>query len=108
MTTFAQARAFLLAHRTDYAGAVAEFRWPAPEPFNWALDWFDAELAHGENGRKPALKVLGAEVETLSFAELSEASARAANGLRALGAKRGDRLLLMLGNAPALWIAGPD
>ena len=45
------------------------------------------------------------EVETLTFAELSEASSRAANGLRALGAKRGDRLLLMLGNTPALWIA---
>src|SRR5665647_2532059 len=45
MTTFQEARAFLLKHRTDYDKAVADFRWPDPSPFNWALDWFDAELA---------------------------------------------------------------
>ena len=35
MTTFAEARQFLLDHREDYAGAYAGFRWPepaAPEP----------------------------------------------------------------------------
>ncbi len=46
MTTFQEARAFLLQHRTDYDAAVNGFRWPDPVPFNWALDWFDAELAH--------------------------------------------------------------
>src|SRR5215469_10490446 len=45
MTTFQEARAFLLEHRTDYDAAVKGFRWPDPVPFNWALDWFDAELA---------------------------------------------------------------
>ncbi len=45
MTTFQEARAFLLKHRTDYDAAVKGFRWPDPVPFNWALDWFDAELA---------------------------------------------------------------
>src|SRR4029077_5982729 len=45
MTTFQEARAFLLEHRTDYDAAVKGFRWPDPAPFNWALDWFDAELA---------------------------------------------------------------
>jgi acetyl-CoA synthetase len=102
---FKSARDLLLALRDNYEFARSGFQWPKLTRFNWALDWFDAELAKGEHGRKPALKVLGAEVETLTFAELSEASSRAANGLRALGAKRGDRLLLMLGNTPALWIA---
>ncbi len=102
---FKSARDLLLALRDNYEFARSGFQWPKLSRFNWALDWFDAELAKGEHGRKPALKVLGAEVETLTFAELSEASARAANGLRALGAQRGDRLLLMLGNTPALWIA---
>ena len=50
---FRAARDFLLAHRTDYAKAYAEFRWPELKKFNLALDWFDAELAHGEHGRRP-------------------------------------------------------
>ncbi len=42
---FKAARDFLLAHRTDYATAYRDFRWPEVDKFNWALDWFDAELA---------------------------------------------------------------
>ena len=45
MPSFRQSRDFLLAHRTDYEKAVAGFRWPESVPFNWAIDWFDAELA---------------------------------------------------------------
>ena len=74
-----------------------------PERFNWALEWFDAELAAGEHGRRTALKVIGERVETRTFAELAHESSRLANGLRALGAKRGDRLLMMLGVVPELW-----
>ena len=54
MTTFQEARAFLLKHRTDYDAAVKEFRWPDPVPFNWALDWFDAELARNADSRDRA------------------------------------------------------
>ena len=38
---FLEARDLLLRHRTDYASAYAEFRWPALDSFNWALDYFD-------------------------------------------------------------------
>ncbi|HKM60945.1 MAG TPA: hypothetical protein VJY39_00510 [Acidisphaera sp.] len=48
MTSFADARAFLLKHRTDYDAAMAGFEWPRPVNFNWALDWFDSELAQGK------------------------------------------------------------
>ena len=59
MTTFAEARAFLLKHRTDYATARADFRWPDPCPYNWALDWFDAELGHALDSRdRPALWIV--------------------------------------------------
>jgi acetyl-CoA synthetase len=101
--TFREARDLLLQFRDDYHGARAAFVWPRPERFNWALDWFDAELAAGEHGAKIALKVIGDRVETPTFAELSRESSRLANGLRALGAKRGDRLLMMLGVVPELW-----
>ena len=93
----------MLHYRDDYHGARAAFVWPRPARFNWALDWFDAELAAGEGGLKPALKVIGDRVETRTFADLSRESSRLANGLRALGAKRGDRLLMMLGVGPELW-----
>src|ERR1044071_3530754 len=107
MTTFQEARAFLLKHRTDYDAAVKGFRWPDPVPFNWALDWFDAELARGPASRdRTALWIVDAAQDKqtkLSFAELSQRSNRVANFLRAQGLKRGDHLLLLLGNVVPLW-----
>lgn len=104
MTTqaFKAARDFLFAHREDYATAHRDFRWPEMEHFNYALDWFDAELAVN-HPNDLALKIAGEGAATRTFAELSEASNRIANGLRALGVKRGERILLMLGNVVPLW-----
>jgi acetyl-CoA synthetase len=105
MTSFKDARAFLLDHRTDYDAAVTGFRWPDPVPFNWALDWFDAELAHDAESRdRPALWIVDQGKETKpSFAELSRRSNQVANFLRAQGIRRGDHLLLLLGNVVPLW-----
>jgi acetyl-CoA synthetase len=107
MTTFQQSRAFLLQHRTDYDGAVKGFRWPDPVPFNWALDWFDAELARAaESKDRPALWIVDADDDRetkLSFEALSHRSNQVANFLRAQGLRRGDHLLLLLGNVVPLW-----
>jgi acetyl-CoA synthetase len=107
MTTFKEARAFLLKNRTDYDAAVEGFRWPDPVAFNWALDWFDAELARDPDSKhRTALWIVESPSnrETkLSFAELSRRSNQVANFLRALGVKRGDHLLLLLGNVVPLW-----
>jgi acetyl-CoA synthetase len=107
MTNFQEARAFLLKHRMDYDAAVKGFRWPDPSPFNWALDWFDAELARDPESRdRTALWIVdaGQDRETkLSFATLSRRSNQVANFLRAQGVRRGDHLLLLLGNVVPLW-----
>ncbi|MGX1322072.1 acetyl-CoA synthetase [Bradyrhizobium sp. USDA 377] len=107
MTTFQDARAFLLHNRTDYETAVRDFRWPDPVPFNWALDWFDAELAaNAESKDRPALWIVDAAQDKqtkLSFAALSKRSNQVANFLRSQGLRRGDHLLLLLGNVVPLW-----
>jgi acetyl-CoA synthetase len=99
---FIAARDFLFAHRTDYQNAYREFRWPVFDKFNWALDYFD-RMAYGND--RPALWIVneGGDEVRISFAEMAERSSRVANYLRGLGVKRGDRILLMLGNVVPLW-----
>src|SRR5690606_4080879 len=98
MSDFRAARDFLL--QADYATARSEFRWPELGAFNWALDWFDGVLA-AETPDRTALKITGRVSYT--FAELSARSSRVANWLHEQGVRRGDRILLMLGNQPELW-----
>jgi acetyl-CoA synthetase len=99
--SFLEARDLLLAHRTDYEAARRQFRWPHLDRFNWALDYFD-ELAKGND--RPALWVVDDAGEVkLSFAELSRRSGQVANFLRARGVRRGDAVLMMLGNVVPLW-----
>ena len=102
VTAFLAARDFLFAHRTDYHTAYARFEWPRLERFNWALDYFDP-MARG-NGRA-ALRIVrddGSD-RAYSFDEMSRRSNQVANALRTLGARRGDRLLLMLPNVVQTW-----
>jgi acetyl-CoA synthetase len=101
---FRAARAFLLEHREDYDAAYRDFRWPALDRFNWALDWFDAYAAGNDATALWIVDDEGGEVRW-SFAEMAERSNRVANFLRGLGVRRGDRVLLMLPNVAPLWEA---
>jgi acetyl-CoA synthetase len=99
---FLAARDFLLAHSNDLEAACAGFAWPQLERFNWAVDYFDAVARDND---APALHILeesGAEAR-LSYRELSRRSSQVAAFLTGLGAARGDRVLLMLGNEVPLW-----
>jgi acetyl-CoA synthetase len=99
---FLAARDFLIANRKDYERAYGEFRWPELDRFNWALDYFD-RMAYGND--RPALWIVneGGGEQKLSFHEVAERSGRVANFLRGVGVRRGDRILLMLGNVVPLW-----
>ena len=99
---FLEARDFLLAHREDYDTAYAKFRWPSLGRFNWAIDYFD-ELAKGNS--RPALRIVGDDDQerVYTFSDLRDRSNTVANALRAAGARRGDRLLLMLPNVEQTW-----
>jgi acetyl-CoA synthetase len=102
---FRQARDYLLARREDYGAAYGGFAWPRPAEFNWALDWFDVIARNPVNERRYALWIVeedGSEGRW-TFPELAERSSRVANWLRAQGVRRGDRLVLMLGNQVELW-----
>ncbi len=101
---FLAARDLLLLHRRDIAAARAAFRWPALGRFNWALDYFDRMAAGNDVS---ALRFIGpgALDASISFAALSARSNQVANHLRASGVRRGDRILLLLGNVQPLWEA---
>lgn len=96
------ARDFLLQHRDNYEVAYAGFSWPDLPIYNFATDWFDG-LAE-ENPDGIALWVIDGTDETkLTFAELAARSTAAAHLLAELGLRRGDRLLMVLGNCVPLW-----
>ena len=101
---FWAARDLLLRHRADLDAARREFRWPVLDRFNWALDHFD-RMAAG-NGAA-ALRFIGpGDLDaSVSFADMARRSNQVANHLRALGVRRGDRILLLLGNVQPLWEA---
>jgi acetyl-CoA synthetase len=100
---FRAARDLLLRYRDDYDTARASFAWPGLGEFNWALDWFDVIAA--EHPDRTALRVAGDDGsdESVSYAAMAARSGQVANWLRGLGVRRGDRVLLMLGNIVPLW-----
>ncbi|HEY2060361.1 AMP-binding protein [Amycolatopsis sp. NBC_01480] len=102
---FRAARDYLQAHREDYDTAVREFAWPELTEFNWALDWFDVVARDPANAERYALWIVeedGTE-NRWTYPEMAARSNRVANWLRRLGVRRGDRLILMLGNQGELW-----
>ena len=97
------ARDLLLALRDRHEDALESFAWPPISgEFNWAVDWFD-EVARGQE--RPAL-VLAEEdgsVLRVSYDEMRRRSNRLAAWLRTQGVRKGDRVMLMLGNQVELW-----
>ncbi len=103
-------------HLTDYAAARAAFSWeavraeldglPGGRGLNMAHEAVDRHAA-GPRRRHLALRWLGkrGEIRDFTYADLREASNRFANALRALGVGAGERVYVLAGRIPELYIA---
>jgi acetyl-CoA synthetase len=100
----------------DYEQACATFSWnearcaleglPGGRGLNIAHEAVDRHAA-GARARHVALRWLGrrGELRELRYAELRELSNRAANALAGLGVRAGERVFLLAGRIPELYVA---
>lgn len=95
----------MLPERADYATLVRDFRWIVPARFNIGVAVTDARLP--ADADRPAILTArrDASLTPTTFRELSEASNRFANVLRAAGVARGDRVAILLPQSPEVVIA---
>ncbi len=105
-----------MPHLQDYAQACATFSWaaarqeldglPGGRGLNIAHEAVDRHAA-GRRRHDLALRWLGRNgaVEEFTFARLAALTSRFANALRALGIGRGDRVYVLAGRVPELYVA---
>ena len=100
---FRAARDQLVALRDDHDAAVREFRWPdVGETFNWAVDWFDT-IARGNHRDALVIAEENGSTARYTFDEMANRSDQLGHWLRGIGVRRGDAVMLMLGNQVELW-----
>lgn len=97
------ARDHLIALRTDHEVAAREFSFPdVGERFNWAIDWFDA-IARGNDANALVIVEEDGSSRELTFDAIAARSDRVAAWLATQGVRKGDPVILMLGNQVELW-----
>jgi len=103
-------------HLLDHGAAVAQFSWteaaalldglPGGAGLNMAYEAVDRHVKQGR-GRKTAIRWLGknGERHELSYTELARASNQFANALESLGVMPGERVFVLMGRLPELYVA---
>jgi acetyl-CoA synthetase len=84
----------------DFETAKKTFHIDVPEQFNFGFDVIDR---HAETGNKRALVwtgPTGSDVREFTYQDISRLSNQAANALKNMGVKKGDRVFIMLGRVP--------
>ena len=100
---FRAARDHLIELRSDPVRAEAEFAFPdMGERFNWAIDWFDA-IARGNNAKALVIVEEDGSSREVSFDAMAARSDRVAAWLSDRGLRKGDPVIVMLGNQVELW-----
>ena len=103
-------------HLYDYDATCAQFNWqdaaqlldglPDGGGLNIAFEAVDRHLHHGR-GARTAIRWLGksGERRELSYADLARATNRFANALQSLGVQPGERVFILMGRLPELYVA---
>jgi acetyl-CoA synthetase len=101
---------------TDYAAECSRFKWtdawtlldglPDGRGYNIAHEAVDRH-AQGARGPKTAIRWLGksGEQRELTYSDLAAATNRFANALTGLGVQPGDRVFVLMGRTPELYVA---
>ncbi|MBM3391895.1 MAG: AMP-binding protein, partial [Betaproteobacteria bacterium] len=101
-------------HLADYAAACAAFSWDAVRAELAGLPGGGLNIAHetverhawGALRDKVAFRFLGAQAKRdVSYGELSRLTNRFANVLKSLGVGKGERLFILAGRMPELYVA---
>jgi acetyl-CoA synthetase len=94
----------MLERHGDYAETARRFAWRVPDRYNIGVDACDRHA--GDPGRAALIwEEEDGRVRVFSFDEVRRLSNRLANVLRAHGAARGDRLAVLLPQAPETAVA---
>jgi acetyl-CoA synthetase len=103
-------------HLLDHAATCAAFSWdtarslldglPGGTGLNIAHEAVDRHVLHGR-GQRVALRWIGktGQRRELTYADLARETARFANALRALGVQPGERVFVLMGRLPELYVA---
>ncbi|MDE2607902.1 MAG: acetate--CoA ligase [Burkholderiales bacterium] len=103
-------------HLLDYEATRAAFRWedaratldglPGGGGLNIAHEAVDRHLLHGRAG-KTAIRWIGKDGarRELNFAQLAAETSRFANALQALGLRQGERVFVLMGRLPELYVS---
>ncbi len=102
-------------HLVDYAAVRASFSWEKARAALSGLPGGGLNIAHeavhrhaqGPRAQKTALRWIGKDGSRheFSYAQLSAEARRFASALRSLGAAEGERVFLLLGRVPELYVA---
>ncbi|MEQ5828890.1 AMP-binding protein [Sulfitobacter sp. NFXS29] len=85
----------------DYEKARATYKPQIPEHFNFAFDVLDVRAREADKDALLAINVADETSVAVTYSELSEASAKFAQALMALGLERGDAACVVIGREPS-------
>ena len=100
---FRAARDLLLRHREDYAGGEGRIQLAAAGRVQLGARLVRRDRSRAPGPARAADRDRRDAAARITYAELAARSNQVANWLRGLGVRRGDRVLLMLGNIAPLW-----